>query len=729
MPGVGGCNNANGPATVNPGGRTVGGPAPYWNTYTYDATGNRTGLVQHDITGNSLNDITTTQTFGVAKSTNSPTNAPNTGGGTGGPHALLTSTTSGPTGTKAVSYQYDAKGNTTAITDTGGTTTLAWNGEDKLDSVTKTGQAGATTYLYDADGNQLIRRNPGKTTLNLPTDELTLDTASGSTSNVRSIAAPGGLTYTRVTAAIGGGTVLIQAADPHGTSGLQVNTNATQTVTRRPTDPFGNARGTQPSANQWAGTKGFVGGTKDDTTGLTNLGARQYDTAAGRFVSPDPILLPGDPQQWNGYAYSNNNPVNLSDPTGLAPCADGIKDSCGGGGSTCQGLFCNSQPNGGKPCYYVLKNPCGTSESQGDGAAGSASDVGWGFLTGTVKFVETVENIVNPICWFVNDCKGATKKTQDFAKKNGANTNSYQFKSGKRSGEETAAGALGAVGEAGASAEEMLAASSAKSSLRRFIPCNSFDSGTLVLLADGSTEPIEDLKVGDSVLASDPATGETSTRPITATISGTGQKNLVKIAVNGSDEKSTSGLVTATDHHPFWVESKGRWVDAADLQSGDALHTDDGSHVRVESIIQWTQDDTVHNLTVAGVHTYYVLAGTTPVLVHNSNCGDLGVNWKPQNVKNPSCWSGCEDVAKQIQKKLGGGQIYRLSNVMNPPGKDNLYGIGPYMETEQGWFTHDVVVRDGRVYDGFSGRTGVPMDEFNARWGYGHDILKWTPIP
>ncbi|WP_051831032.1 RHS repeat-associated core domain-containing protein [Streptomyces novaecaesareae] len=319
VPGIGGCKNATGPATVNPGGRTVGGPAPYWNTYTYDATGNRTGYVQHGITGDSPNDTTATQTFGAAKTTNTPTNAPSTGGGTGGPHALLTSTTSGPAGTKAVTYQYDAKGNTTAITDTGGTTTLTWNSEDKLDTLTKTGQADATTYLYDADGNQLIRRSPGKTTLNLPTDELTLDTSSPnrSVSNVRTIAAPGGLTYTRVTAAIGGGTVLIQAADPHGTNGIQVNTDTAQSVTRRPTDPFGNPRGTQPASSAWAGTKGFVGGTKDDTTGLTNLGARQYDPTSGRFINPDPVLDQADPQQWNGYAYSHNDPVNRSDPSGL----------------------------------------------------------------------------------------------------------------------------------------------------------------------------------------------------------------------------------------------------------------------------------------------------------------------------------------------------------------------------------------------------------------------------
>ncbi|MEU6238941.1 RHS repeat-associated core domain-containing protein [Kitasatospora sp. NPDC047058] len=327
VPGVGGCDNGNGPALTVPGGRTVGGPAPYWNTYGYEATGNRTGLVQHDITGNTSNDTTTTQTFGADKSTNTPTTAPNTGGGTGGPHGLLKTTTTSPAGTKAVGYQYDARGNTTAITDTGGTTTLTWNSEDRLDSLTKTGQAGATTYLYDADGNQLIRRNPGKTTLNLPTDELTLDTATGSMSNVRSIAASGGLTYTRVTAPIGGGTVLIQAADPHGTNGVQINTDTEMTVTRRLTDPFGNPRGTQPPTTAWAGTKGFVGGTKDDTTGLTNLGARQYDPTSGRFISPDPILATTDPQQWNAYAYSNNDPVNGSDPTGLL--CEGIL--CGGG--------------------------------------------------------------------------------------------------------------------------------------------------------------------------------------------------------------------------------------------------------------------------------------------------------------------------------------------------------------------------------------------------------------
>ncbi|MEV0259933.1 hypothetical protein AB0I49_01105 [Streptomyces sp. NPDC050617] len=42
----------------------------------------------------------------------------------------------------------------------------------------------------------------------------------------------------------------------------------------------------------------------------------------------------------------------------------------------------------------------------------------------------------------------------------------------------------------------------------------------------------------------------------------------------------------------------------------------------------WTESRNVYNLTVDETHTYYVLAGRTPVLVHNSNgsCGITGVS-------------------------------------------------------------------------------------------------------
>lgn len=79
-------------------------------------------------------------------------------------------------------------------------------------------------------------------------------------------------------------------------------------------DPFGKARG--PNGGSWPDDKGFVGGARD-TSGLTHLGAREYDPATGRFLADDPIMNTANPQQVNGYSYSNNNPVTFSDPSGM----------------------------------------------------------------------------------------------------------------------------------------------------------------------------------------------------------------------------------------------------------------------------------------------------------------------------------------------------------------------------------------------------------------------------
>ncbi|MFJ9769280.1 RHS repeat-associated core domain-containing protein [Streptomyces erythrochromogenes] len=91
-------------------------------------------------------------------------------------------------------------------------------------------------------------------------------------------------------------------------------THSTWCVTRRKFTPFGEARGTSPSS--WPGEKGFVGGTLDESTGLTHLGAREYDPAIGRFISVDPEMNMAESQAMNPYGYANNSPITFSDPTG-----------------------------------------------------------------------------------------------------------------------------------------------------------------------------------------------------------------------------------------------------------------------------------------------------------------------------------------------------------------------------------------------------------------------------
>ncbi|MFC3999478.1 polymorphic toxin-type HINT domain-containing protein [Nocardiopsis sediminis] len=177
-------------------------------------------------------------------------------------------------------------------------------------------------------------------------------------------------------------------------------------------------------------------------------------------------------------------------------------------------------------------------------------------------------------------------------------------------------------------------------------PGNSFVPGTPVLLADGSTLPIENVAIGDQVLGFDPLTGEEGPREVTDLITGTGSKTLVTLTIDSGD--GATDTLTATDAHPFWVPDRAEWVDAADLEPGTWLRTSAGTWAQVTSIDTRAADDQrVHNLTVADLHTYYVLAAQTPVLVHNldpcewashtENAGDLAGRYtEGQSTRDPA---------------------------------------------------------------------------------------------
>lgn len=152
----------------------------------------------------------------------------------------------------------------------------------------------------------------------------------------------------------------------------------------------------------------------------------------------------------------------------------------------------------------------------------------------------------------------------------------------------------------------------------RCLTPNSFTGDTPVVMADGSRKTIKDVKVGDEVLATDPKTGESGPRKVTALIEGSGKKQLVDISVESSDG-SADNIISATDGHPFWVADSQEWVDAGQLKAGQWLQTSAGTWVQITAIRSYSETTRVHNLTVQDPHTYYVLAGATPVLVHN--CG------------------------------------------------------------------------------------------------------------
>jgi len=148
--------------------------------------------------------------------------------------------------------------------------------------------------------------------------------------------------------------------------------------------------------------------------------------------------------------------------------------------------------------------------------------------------------------------------------------------------------------------------------------CNSFAPGTAVLMADGSTKPIDKIVVGDQVLATDPVTGETSGEPVSALIV---ELDNVLTDVTIKDQQGRKSTIHTTPQHPFWASSASRWIYATDLHPGDKLFSPGGRTVQVVRTQNAIGYRHMHNLTVSAIHTYYVLAGSTPVLVHNAGCG------------------------------------------------------------------------------------------------------------
>ncbi|MEW1693880.1 Hint domain-containing protein, partial [Streptomyces sp. NPDC091263] len=145
---------------------------------------------------------------------------------------------------------------------------------------------------------------------------------------------------------------------------------------------------------------------------------------------------------------------------------------------------------------------------------------------------------------------------------------------------------------------------------------HSFLPGTQVLFADGRTVSIEAVRVGDLVEATDPDSGLTQARRVDQAITTYDDKDFTRLVFR---TRGGPAVITATDTHPFWVSGERRWADAGDITPGMKLRTPDGSVLAVAAVSRYTQHRTTHDLTVNGIHTYYVVAGGTPVLVHNDD--------------------------------------------------------------------------------------------------------------
>lgn len=154
----------------------------------------------------------------------------------------------------------------------------------------------------------------------------------------------------------------------------------------------------------------------------------------------------------------------------------------------------------------------------------------------------------------------------------------------------------------------------------------SFGAGTPVHTPDGE-RPIEEIAVGDEVLAWNADTGEVEVRLVTETYS-IPQKHVYALTVAGE-------TLRITEDHPVWIESEQAWVDMALVRAGMTLRLADGSTVTVEAVNLLAAAEPVYNFGVEGLENYF--AGEAGVLVHNcirGKAAQKALPNAPRNIRN-----------------------------------------------------------------------------------------------
>ncbi len=522
-----------------------------------------------------------------------------------------------------------------------------------------------TRYLYDGSGARLMSIGATEQVLYLGESTIAVNATGTAAYTERYYAQPGAPTVMRHAQGSSAPELSVQVADQNGTAYVNVALRSGNQVRFSKTDPFGVERAEHAS---WRSHRSYVGGGDDASSGLVHLGAREYDPTLGRFLSADPVLDLADPVQMNGYVYCENNPVTFADPSGLA--SEGGNEEYGGPSASQEAAARKTLNTSVSDIilsigWAALKQFVGWDDvvgcfSRGDlWACGSlfVQAIPWakfakipGVMAAAYRIAKAVHGLMK--------AKEKARKIIEMAKK--ARELARKAKEAKRKAAEKAAQLKKKAKEAQTRAKKKAAQKTgntvqktqktlakAKETVKTGYQrakarvtggkgggCadedNSFVPGTKVLMADGTTKPIEDVRNGDKVLATDPETGETAVETVTAEITGEGVKHLVKvtIAVGGGgdddgDKGRTTATVTATEGHPFWVPELGEWLDATDLTAGQWFQTGAGTYVQITALERWTATSaTVHNLTVSDLHTYYVVAGATPVLVHNCGLSD-----------------------------------------------------------------------------------------------------------
>jgi len=172
----------------------------------------------------------------------------------------------------------------------------------------------------------------------------------------------------------------------------------------------------------------------------------------------------------------------------------------------------------------------------------------------------------------------------------------------------------------------------------------------------------------------------------------------------------------------FWSATQGRWVDAGNLRTGELLRTSAGTFVQLSAVSRHQAQRVTYDLTVDTTHTYYVVAGSTPVLVHNCPNPAEGYpsyrgagGWvSAQGEAGPGLtW---EHVVEQSQ--MSPGRSGFPSEIINHP--DNILSVTPQINFAKNYYYGSKLSWTGgmRLRDFLAGMS------WDQQWDFGMYVIK-----
>jgi hypothetical protein len=138
-----------------------------------------------------------------------------------------------------------------------------------------------------------------------------------------------------------------------------------------------------------------------------------------------------------------------------------------------------------------------------------------------------------------------------------------------------------------------------------------------------------------------------------------------------SNNNHVQKTIHTTQNHPFWDVTTQQWTRADTLKAGDQLATTTGDTVHVVTTHTFTRPQHMLNLTIANLHAYYVLAGDTPVLVHND---DAVPRWAKDEIARIKAGQGTPRMTGNDQTLYQGNESAAHARKWGPHAESGFDG-------------------------------------------------------